>query len=217
MQDDGALERVRRFGVRGAQAADLLALMLSPDSAGVEDQNPRAHAVLRRLGMRRLADLSPADLAPAGETEAYDTVRILAAFELGRKAALAGKGQVTMVNGPEDAERLFLHLRDESQEHFCAAFLNAKNGVLSVRTIHLGTASASVVGAREVFREAVREGATAVIVAHNHPSGDPNPSPEDVMVTRKLIEVGNILDIDLLDHLIIGHHRCVSLKREGLI
>jgi DNA repair protein RadC len=87
---------------------------------------------------------------------------------------------------------------------------------LRIATIHIGTANASIVGVREIFREAVREGAVSVIVAHNHPSGDPEPSTEDIEVTGKIFEAGQLLDIELLDHIIIGEKKWVSLKTRRL-
>jgi DNA repair protein RadC len=89
--------------------------------------------------------------------------------------------------------------------------------ILRVATIHIGTANASIVGLREIFREAVREGAVSLIVAHNHPSGDPDPSTEDIEVTAKIKEAGRLLDIELLDHVIIGERRFVSLNRQKLM
>jgi DNA repair protein RadC len=89
--------------------------------------------------------------------------------------------------------------------------------VVSTVTVHIGTVNMSVVGPREVFREAVRENAAALVVAHNHPSGDPSPSPEDIAVTRKLVEVGEILDIPLLDHVIVGDEHYYSMREKGLL
>jgi DNA repair protein RadC len=96
------------------------------------------------------------------------------------------------------------------KEYFVAILLDAKNAVLRVAEIHVGTLTMSPVGGREVYREAVRDGASAVIVAHNHPSGDPTPSPEDRMVTEKLKQIGELLDIPLLDHLVIGERYALS-------
>jgi DNA repair protein RadC len=96
-------------------------------------------------------------------------------------------------------------------------YLNAKNGILGTRTIHVGTATTSLVGVRDVYREAIREGATQIAVVHNHPSGDPTPSIEDIDVTDKLVEAGKLMDVHLIDHIIIGHHTFVSLKEKGYV
>ncbi len=94
--------------------------------------------------------------------------------------------------------------------------LNTKNQVLSAPEVYVGSLNTSVVRVAELFREAIRQNAAAVIVVHNHPSGDPTPSNEDIQVTRQIAEAGQLLDIDVLDHLVIGHQRYVSLKERGL-
>jgi DNA repair protein RadC len=95
--------------------------------------------------------------------------------------------------------------------------LNSANGVIRKALIHIGTLTMSIVGPREIFREAVRDGASSIIVAHNHPSGDPSPSPEDIEITRILIDAGKLLDIPVLDHVIIGHRRYSSLNEMGFM
>jgi DNA repair protein RadC len=139
-------------------------------------------------------------------------------FTLGRKVGVAGKGEteIEAITGPEDVADLLDDLRHESREHLVAIYLDSKGVILRIATIHIGTANASIVGVREIFREAVREGAVSVIVAHNHPSGDPEPSTEDIEVTGKIFEAGQLLDIELLDHIIIGEKKWVSLKTRRL-
>ena len=168
-------------------------------------------------GLRALA-LAPPELL-ASETGAQDleAARFFALLELGRRTAEAGRGEPQYINGPGDVAEMFAYLRDERKEHICAVLLDTKNKVLKTTTIHIGTVSASVVGAREFFREAVREGASSVIAVHNHPSGDPSPSPEDYEVTKVLAEAGKLLDIPLLDHVIIGEAEHRSMHRLGII
>jgi DNA repair protein RadC len=150
--------------------------------------------------------------------EGYEAIRALALLELGRRTANAGKGPIDAINKAEDVFLLLRdELRDKRQEHFYVVLLDTKNNVLKKTQIHLGTLNASLVGPREVYREAIREGASAIIVAHNHPSGDATPSPEDVEVTRKLKQVGAMLDIPLLDHLVVGDQRWTSLAEAGLL
>lgn len=109
------------------------------------------------------------------------------------------------------SEMMFLE-----QEHLRVILLDTRNTVLATPTIYVGSLNTSVVRIGELFRAAIKENAAAVIVAHNHPSGDPSPSPEDVHVTRQLVKAGQLLDISVLDHLVIGHQRFVSLKERGL-
>ena len=109
------------------------------------------------------------------------------------------------------------HLRYEKREHFVVILLDAKNNIIRIAPVHVGTLTASVVGAREVFREAVRDGAAAIILVHNHPSGDPTPSPEDHEVTDHLVQVGDMLDIPVVDHVVIGERSYRSFAQLGMI
>ena len=101
------------------------------------------------------------------------------------------------------------------QEHFVDLFLNVKNQILHKQTIFIGSLNASIVHPREIFREAVKRSAASIICAHNHPSGNPTPSAEDVDVTKRLLEAGKLMGIELLDHVIIGDHQFISLKEKG--
>jgi DNA repair protein RadC len=122
-----------------------------------------------------------------------------------------------VLDRPEDVLRLFPNMRREKREHFCLVMLDAQNQVITSRVIHIGTLTMSVVGPREVFREAIREGASAIVVVHNHPSGDVTPSVQDLDLTEKLMEVGYLLDIPLLDHVIIGDPKIKSFRQSGLL
>ncbi|MBS1702505.1 MAG: DNA repair protein RadC [Armatimonadetes bacterium] len=214
------LARLRTLGLKAAMPTELLALAVSK----TDDDVDRWVAVARELilsnrKLRGLSDLSVEELQRVFDLDEPTAKRLLAMFILGQKVGVSGNGEaeVEQIDGPEDIAALLDDLRHERQEHFVAVYLDSKNVILRVATIHIGTANASIVGLREIFREAVREGAVGVIVAHNHPSGDPEPSPEDIQVTRKIVEAGELLDIDVLDHVIIGERRWVSLKRQKLM
>lgn len=199
---------------------ELLALAVSQDDSDVDRWLPVARELmLENRKLRRLADLSYDELRTRFDLSEERAKRLFAMFTLGRKVGVSGQGDTSIesIAGPEDVAALLDDLRLERQEHLVAIYLDAKNVILRVATIHIGTANSSIVGTREIFREAVREGAVGVIVAHNHPSGDPEPSPEDIEVTQKIKEAGKLLDIPLLDHVIIGEKRWVSLQRRRLI
>jgi DNA repair protein RadC len=214
---DTPLDRFRALGANAASPTDLIALGLSRRVDDTTPNEPIARDLLRRLeNVRALTELSPADLAELG-LDLFEASRFLALLELGRRAEKAGKGEVTAIDGPEDVFRICTDLRHQKKEYFVALLLDTQNGVMRRATIHVGTLTASLVGAREVFREAVRDGASSIIVAHNHPSGDPQPSPEDVQVTRQLLLAGDVLDIPVLDHVVIGDREFRSLKRMGLM
>ena len=143
---------------------------------------------------------------------------VLAAIELGRRVALLEPAQRLTIKTPDDVAALLLpRFRYESREHFLAVLLSTKNHVLKTAVISIGSLNASIVHPRELFREAINCRAAAVILAHNHPSGDPTPSPEDVALTRKLVEAGSLLDIPVLDHLILGDGKFISLKEKGIL
>ncbi len=145
--------------------------------------------------------------------------RLRAVREIGQRLSLLERATPRLhVSGPEDiAELLLEDMRGLDREHFRAVLLNTKNRILGIRTISIGSLNASVVHAREVFKAAVTESAQAIVLVHNHPSGQPEPSPEDVAVTERLASAGRILGIEILDHVILGDRDYVSLKELGHI
>lgn len=216
--NESAVDRVRVAGVHAASVADLLAVGLSRYETDVLAAENLVRPFLYRVGsLANLKSFSGVDLASVTGLEEFEGLRAQALIELGRRMVEAGKGVPTIIDTPEDAAQLLEDLRHESKEHFVAILLSAKNKVLRRSTIHIGTLTESIVGAREVFREALRESAASVIVAHNHPSGDPTPSPEDIRVTRELMQAGKLLDIELRDHIIMGDKKWISLRRDRLM
>ncbi|HZH99406.1 MAG TPA: DNA repair protein RadC, partial [Fimbriimonadaceae bacterium] len=211
-----AVHRLHKIGVRGASPVDLLSVGLSRREEDVELTERAARDILQRVGnIRALGELSPHELAQLGGLDTFESLRAQALLELGRRIGGAGKGERPDVDSAQEIVDHLDYLRDEKREHFCAVLLDAKNRIMRVSTIHIGTLTMSVVGPREVFREAIREGASSIIVAHNHPSGDPTPSPEDVQVTDQLVAVGKTLDIPVLDHIILGERHYVSFRERG--
>lgn len=213
---DDLMARLQRDGPGSLAPMELLALLLDAGTNG-EDPLDTSRNLLKRVGgIRRLGNVAPADLQALPVSKAA-ACRVIAALDLGRRVFQAGLGERTVISGPEDVAREFSHLRDERREHFCAILLDTKGHILKSRTVSIGALDTTVVQPREVFREAIREGAASVIVAHNHPSGDPEPSEEDIAVTRRLAEAARILGVDLLDHVILGENRFVSLHERGVL
>ena len=142
----------------------------------------------------------------------------MAALELGRRIASLAPEERSQISCPQDAASLLIaEMEPLVQENLVVLLLNTRNQVVARRTIYIGTVNSSAVRPAEVLRPAIRENAPSIIVAHNHPSGDPTPSPEDISVTRDLIAAGKLMDIELLDHLVIGHGgRFTSLKEKRL-
>jgi DNA repair protein RadC len=148
---------------------------------------------------------------------AAKAAQIKAAIELGRRLREAGPEDRPTINSPSDAADLVRYeMSALEQEHLRVILLDTRNHVLDVIEVYRGSVNSSQVRVGEVFKPAVRRGAPAMIVVHNHPSGDPTPSPDDVAVTRGFVQAGKLLDVEVLDHLVIGQGRYVSLKERGL-
>jgi DNA repair protein RadC len=198
----------------GALADDeLLALVL-----GGRQPLPAARALLDAHGIGRLGSLLGAELAEAPGVGPRRAAAVAAAFELARRSSARWPLPGWRVRTPADvAERLVPEMRHLDREELLVCLLNTRNVVLARSTIYVGNLAGSPVRVGEVYREAIRRQAAAVIVAHNHPSGDPSPSGDDLRITADLADAGRLLDIELLDHLVIGHDRWVSLRAAGAL
>ncbi len=212
-------ERFRALGPGALRTAELLAILLSSGSGGLsaldlaENLYERFHRSLRRLGTAPLPQLT--SLVGIGHARA---VAIQAALELGRRAVEEVLSDDDRVRSPRDVYKRFeLRLRDLRQEEFHVLLLNTQNAVIREVMVTRGILDASVVHPREVFAPALAESAAAVILVHNHPSGDPTPSPADREVTQQLLEAGRILGIPVRDHVVVGNGRFISFLDLGLI
>jgi DNA repair protein RadC len=173
----------------------------------------RAAAVLQRVELHRLARATPAELLRGHGLSGRDAVRVAAAFELGRRAAEREREPAPACGSAGEVFRLVEpRLAGLERERFLVLLLDGKHRLRRMEVVSEGTLTTSLVHPREVFRSAVREAAAAVIAVHNHPSGDPEPSPEDLEVTRRLRRAGRLLGVPLLDHVVIGAGRFVSLR-----
>jgi DNA repair protein RadC len=221
-RDPTAVDRVKASGVSSASLVDLLALGFSRNEQDAVLAEVQARDILNRFGsLRSLGDASSFDVLSRTGLEGHDLLRTQALIELGRRIGMAGKGPPRHIDDPDDVveviQEQISRFRDEKREHFFAILLDTKGAVMRVANIHIGTLNASIVGAREIFREAIRDGASSVIVGHNHPSGDPTPSDEDIAVTTQLVKLGEMLDIRVEDHVIVGESTYTSLRRERLM
>ena len=141
----------------------------------------------------------------------------MAAIELGRRVVQGDPAQRRQIKSPNDfANLLLLEMSHLDQEQLRTVLLDTKNRIQAISTVYIGSLNASMVRVGEIFKEAVRRNSAALIVVHNHPSGDATPSPEDVLVTRQIVQASKLLDVDVLAHLIIGHGVWVSLRDRGL-
>lgn len=210
-------ERLQLRGAAGLTAAELIGLLWGSGSRGRSATDVAADAIARFDGLTGLARASGPELeAIAGVGEAR-AAQLLAAFELGRRLLADWPTGRWSIRSPRDvADRLILQMGRLEREELRVVILNTKNVVLRVSTVYQGNVSASLVRVGELFRDAVRLDAAGTILVHNHPSGDPTPSPDDLHLTAEALAAGRLLDIDLLDHLVIGHDAYVSLRDRGI-
>ena len=210
-------ERIIYTGAGSLSNAELVAIILRMGGRG-ENVIRMAERLLSQFGgLPGLAQASFDELCHVHGIGTAKAAQIKAALELGRRLLATAPHERPQVRSPADvANLLMLEMGLLEQEHLRAVLLDTKNVVLRVANVYAGNLNTAVVRVGEVFREAIRANCASIIVVHNHPSGYPTPSPEDVRVTEQLVEAGRLLDIEVLDHLVIGRNRYVSLKERGL-
>lgn len=210
-------ERLATHGPQALSNIELLAILLRTGN----DQETALEVAQRLLAGGGLAFLARASVQELRESfrgvGLAKACQIKAAIELGRRVALAGDQHLTIGSPQEVADLVMEEMRHLDREHFRAVVLGTKNQVLAVEPVSVGTLNSSLVHPREVFKAAIRHNAAALILVHNHPSGDPFPSHDDATVTTRLVEAGKILGIEILDHVVIGDRCYVSFKEQGLI
>ena len=218
LREEGLRERLLRGGTESLSSAELIAILLGsgtdPDAMLVV-----AEKLLADLGgLRSLAAATVWELSSVRGIGPAKAAHLQAAAELGRRCTAAQPTDRPRIRGPRDVwELLGDRFRDEVREHFFALLLDSRNGVLRRHVVSVGDLNSAIVHPREVFSPAIRHGAAALVVAHNHPSGDPTPSPEDVQVTKRLQDAGRLIGIELLDHVVLAESGWVSMKERGLL
>lgn len=214
--EDRPRERLMTVGADALSHAELLAILLRTGTRS-ESAVLLASRILQQCGsLRGLVDMSIAELTEIRGIGPAKAVQIRAGIELGRRLARSQQGELPTIRRPSDAAQIMMEeLRYLKQEHFVCLYLNTKNQVILTETLSVGTLNATLVHPREVFRAAIKCSSSSLICLHNHPSGDPTPSPEDIALTRRLVEAGELVGIDVLDHLVIGDNRFISLKEQG--
>jgi DNA repair protein RadC len=211
-------EKLLRSGAQTMSDAELLAILIRTGSRGRNALDLACGVLDGGRGLAGLARRNALELMRVEGIGEAKALGILAAFELGRRLQADSGGKRTPLRTPEDAARLVIpRLRDLTHEVFAVLVLDTQNGVLATVELSRGTLNASLVHPREVFKAAIDHVGAAVLVVHNHPSGNPEPSGEDIAITRQLAEAGKILGIPLHDHLIVGGNAYVSLAERGLL
>jgi len=209
-------ERMEQFGPEALSTAELLAIVLRVGSRG-ESAVRMAERLLSQFGgLAGIARARVPQLAALPGMGLAKACQVKAAFELGKRLATSAEGPRPAIGRADDAARLVMEdLRYQEQECLVAIFLDIRHQVIRVQTVSVGTLTGSMARPREIFKEALAHGSANLIICHNHPSGDPTPSQEDLALTQRLKQAGELMGVPLLDHLVIGNGRYVSLKEAG--
>jgi len=209
-------ERLISKGTQNLKDEELLAILLG---TGVEGKSviEVAKQILRKYSKKRLLKLTYSDLSKIKGIGPAKACTILAAQELIKRALKIGEETLPKIQSIKDVIAQFSYLRDKSREHLAALYLNARNEVIFKKHLFVGTLDANIAHPREVFKHALEQNAASIILVHNHPSGDPEPSKADLEITKRILEAGKIMGIDVLDHIIITKTKVFSFKEKKLI
>lgn len=212
-------EKLYKYGAKSLSNAELIAVIIRTGS-----RSDTAIELAQRLisidkrGIGFLSDASFEELTSVKGIGKCKAAQIISAIELGKRIAAQGGEAKVKVTSPVDIVGLIMEeMRYLKKEHFRIAILDTKNHIIAIEEISIGNLNSSIVHPREVFNIAIRRTANSIILIHNHPSGDPTPSREDINITNRLIEAGNIIGIKVLDHIIIGDNRYLSFRERNII
>lgn len=213
---DRPRERLQQKGPGALSNSELLAILLG---SGMRGKNVLevAEYILRKFGSKGLFETSFDDLRQVPGIGEVKATQLIAAFELSKRILLGQQEDAAVVETPEDVYSLSKRIHRLKKEHFLAYLLDARNVVIAKETISVGTLTMAVVHPREVFEPAVRHSAAGIVLVHNHPSGDSTPGDDDRRLTKRLVEAGKLMGIEILDHVIVTQNGYTSLKALGLI
>jgi len=211
-------ERLKRFGPEALSAQELLALIIG---RGVSKKSVMtiAQELLTRFGnIKAISEASLEELSQIKGIGLAKAAQIKACFELGKRQDLEPELKDFDIKDPQSVVKAIrASIKDKAKEHFKLILLNARNKIIGISTVSIGSLNASIVHPREVFKDAIMHNAYSVVLAHNHPSGDTEPSEDDLMITKKLVESGKILGVEVTDHLIVTKNGYFSFKEKNLI
>lgn len=215
--DERPRERLLNYGAASLSTTELLAIVLNTGIKGEAVTTIAQRLLTKHGGLAGLLRLDVVELARERGVGEAKATKVKASLEIGRRLAAIAPDEKPRITTPEDAIQLVgIEMAALEQEQLRVLILDTRNAVLAIRTIYQGSANAATVRVGELFRDAIRHAAVAIVLVHNHPSGDPTPSAADVALTAEVVRAGDLLDIAVIDHIIIGHGRHASLKRLGL-
>jgi DNA repair protein RadC len=215
-KDERPREKLIKKGSNTLKLEELLAILLR---TGTKNKNvlKLAKDILSRYNQEKLKNITYEELRNIYGVGSTKAVQILAAIEIGRRFFKPKEEKEIYIHSPKDVLKQTSHLKENKKENFVVLYLDARNKLILKETVSIGTINASLVHPREVFEPAIKELAVQIILVHNHPSGDPEPSEDDLAMTKRLVEAGKILGIDVIDHIIISKSKFFSFKDRRLI
>ena len=214
---DRPRERLLSLGAKQLSDTELVAILLRTGVAGEGVMNLASRLLHEFGGLLGLSRTTVSEMSKLRGISDVKASHVLAALEIGRRLGIRGPDERPMLGTPEDVyNHLGVDMAQLAQESLRVVLLDTKNKVVAIRSVYQGTVNSAAVRVAEVLRPAIRENCPAIIVVHNHPSGDPTPSPEDMVVTRRIRRGASEMDVELLDHLVIGERGFVSMKRQSL-
>ena len=209
-------EKLEKKGTQVLYKEELLAILLRTGTKG-KNALQLAQDILIKYGDKKLLNASYEELRNIHGVGLTKAAQILAAIELGSRLFKEKSEKEIYINSSEDAIKELAHIKENKKENFVVLYLDARNKLIYKETVSIGSLNANLVHPREVFEPAVRYLAAQIVLAHNHPSGDPEPSEDDLLLTKKLVESGKILGIEVFDHIIVAKDGFFSFKNKGLI
>jgi DNA repair protein RadC len=211
-------ERLFRHGPESLSNSELLALILRSGSSGENIINLCSRIIKEAGGLNGLLNCNAEEFMKLKGIKGAKAAQLLALAEISKRFRTYKSGEEYIIKSPADAADMVMEtMRSLKQEILKIILVNTKNKVILIKDVSMGSINSSIVHPREVFMEAVRRSAASIVICHNHPSGDPTPSSEDINITHRLKECGKLLGIDLLDHIIIGNGTYISMKEKGIL
>lgn len=210
-------ERLLKYGPESLSLAELLAIVIR---CGTKNENvlDLSRRILKEFNITELQDITHTQIKRFKGIKDAKAAQILAVFEIARRVSTENEPyRLKFQNSKDVSDYLMPKMKNLKKEYLIGLYLDTRNKLIKEETISIGTLNSSLIHPREIFRSAVKEASASIIIVHNHPSGDPAPSTDDIAITKKIIKAAEIMGIELLDHVIIGNEKHVSMKEDGMI